>query len=270
MTSTNTPLAILQISDSHLLATPEQKMLGIATEKYFLDVLKQAFAEQYYDLVLFSGDLAQMPSLPTYERLQRSLAEYAVPVVCLPGNHDDLTLMRQVFSGVNISCRQQLLFEYWQIICLNSQIVGKAGGCLQKQEIELLQHYLQQNPQYNTLIATHHHCIPTQSHWMDTMMIENSAEFLDLLRCYPQVKAITTGHIHQELSAEVNQLKIFGNPSTCFQFTPYSHNFAMDTTPPGYRQFFLHPDGRVETQVHRLPTVLSELIWDENGYFDGP
>lgn len=271
MSSAASSLAILQLSDSHLLGAADDTMLGIATEKYFLEVLQLAFAAgQTYDLVLVTGDLAQTPCPTTYQRLAQHLQAYDVPVLCLPGNHDDLPLMQQYLNEQQISCTKQLLFEHWQVICLNTQIVGDAGGYLTDHELAFLEQCLQQYPQHHALIAMHHHCVPTHSAWMDTMIVGNSHDFLALCHRYPQVKGITTGHIHQELYLQTQALQIFGNPSTCFQFTPYSADFSLDNTAPGFRRFALDMDGRITSKVTRLPAPLSELRWDENGYFDGP
>ncbi len=271
MNNTMQALSILQISDTHLLAESEDKMLGIATEKYFVRVLEQAFAEQrHYDLVLVTGDLTQTPTVQSYQRIANYLAQSGIPVRCLPGNHDNLSLMQQILNTATLSCRPHAVFEQWQVILLNSQIVGDAGGRLLPQELKFLENCLQQYPEHFAMVATHHHCVPTQSEWMDTMMIENSHEFLELVQRYPQVKVITTGHIHQELDVQTSGFRILGNPSTFFQFTPFSPDFSLDETAPGYRQFLLYPDGSLSTEVKRLPGALTELQWDENGYFEGP
>jgi Icc protein len=42
---------------------------------------------------------------------------------------------------------------------------------------------------------------------------------------------------------------LFATPSTGAQFLPKSERFAVDSRPPAYRPFTLHPDGRIETTV---------------------
>jgi Icc protein len=49
---------------------------------------------------------------------------------------------------------------------------------------------------------------------------------------------------------------LFATPSTGAQFLPKSERFAVDSRPPAYRPFALHPDGRIETTVrwvHAMP-----------------
>jgi Icc protein len=184
----------------------------------------------------------------------------------LPGNHDDFDLMQRVLNTAIVSCRRQTLLENWQIICLNSQIIGSAGGRLAKDEILLLKQCLSEYPNHHTLIAVHHHCLPTESAWMDTMTIENHQEFLLIVEQHPQVKAITTGHIHQLMDTTVASIRVLGTPSTCFQFAPKSEKFGIDSNTPGYRVIHLYADGRIESDITRLSEPLAGLQTNTRGY----
>lgn len=269
MTGSVTPLAVLQLTDTHILAEAQHEMVGINTEKYLVKVLEHAFAlHQQYDVIILSGDLAQDPCPESYTRLRDCLLKYPVPVLCLPGNHDDFSLMQSLLNVKTISCAKQRLFKHWQIICLNSQIPDEPGGYLAESELTFLKQALQEHPQHHALIAVHHHCVPADSEWIDTMLISNSHTFLALLKDYPQSKAVISGHIHQELTQQINNIRILATPSTCFQFTPKSRHFSIDKTPPGYRTLLLYPDGTLETSVTRLPIELHELKLDGRGYFD--
>ncbi|MFZ2406017.1 MAG: 3',5'-cyclic-AMP phosphodiesterase [Methylobacter sp.] len=275
MISKDACISILQLTDLHILAAPEDKMLGINTEHYFHACLEQAVRlrsrqadveKTHFDLILLTGDLTQEPCLASYRRIFTALEAYRIPCVCLPGNHDDFELMQQVFNTGRINCRKQVLLDNWQLISLNSQIPGEPGGRLSDEELDFLEHCLSENPDRHALIAIHHHCLETKSPWMDTMIIENSREFLAVVDKYPQVKVITTGHIHQVLDIQTTRLRVLGTPSTCFQFTPETSEFSVDDTAPGYRLIELYVDGRVGSEVVRLPEPLTELQPDAHGY----
>jgi Icc protein len=137
---------------------------------------------------------------------------------------------------------------------------------LSKQELIFLEECLTGKPNHHALIAVHHHCLETKSAWMDTMMIENSLEFLAIINQYPQAKAITTGHIHQAMDITTGSVRVLGTPSTCFQFKPDSKTFSLDTTAPGYRLIELHTDGRIESWITRLSEQLSGLQIETQGY----
>jgi Icc protein len=252
-------LTILQLSDLHILAQPQDTLRGISTENYFHRILSHAMQQPIgYDYVLLSGDLAQVPCLASYQRILTKLDDYSLEGVCLNGNHDDYALMQTVFNR-NIHCKKQICFEKWQMIVLNSQIIGSEKGNLAREELNFLEICLQEKPNLFALIAMHHHCMPTHSEWLDTMQIANSTEFLEIVSKYPNAKVITTGHIHQEMDRQIGELRILGTPSTCYQFRVSSSQFALDKTPPGYRILKLFEDGRVESGIHRLETPLHEL-----------
>lgn len=268
-------ISILQLSDSHIMASPEDRLLGINTEHYFLACLEQAVRlrsrqadtdQQHFDLILLTGDLAQEPCLESYRRILTSLEAYQVPCICLPGNHDDYEMMLQVLNTDSINCRKQVFLDNWQIISLNSQIPGDPGGRLSNEELGFLENCLSKNPDRHALIAVHHHCLETKSPWMDTMIIENNQDFLAIVDRYPQVKVIINGHIHQVMDIKTAKLRVLGAPSTCFQFTPETKVFSVDNTAPGYRLIKLYADGRVETEVVRLPDRLTGLQPTKDGY----
>ena len=260
-------LSLLQITDLHILPDLDQSFLGINTEHYFSAVLELAFAENpHYDLILVTGDLAQHPCAASYQRILNTLEAYKTPCICLPGNHDDYELMQQIFNTNLVSCRKQHLFENWQLICLNSQIPGAPGGRLSKQELLFLEDCLINHPYHHALIAVHHHCLETNSAWMDTMMIENSRDLWAIIDHYPEVKAVTTGHIHQIMDSAVGTVRVLGSPSTCFQFKPESKGFSLDTAAPGYRRMNLSAEGQIESAVIRLSEPLSGLQLDTPGY----
>jgi Icc protein len=245
----------------------DETFLGINTEYYFHVVLELAFAEHFhFDLILLTGDLAQHPCSAIYQRILNSLEVHNTPCICLPGNHDDYQLMQQIFNTGLVSCKKQIFLENWQLICLNSQIPGEPGGRLSKEELLFLEDCLTGNPNHHALIAVHHHCLETKSAWMDTMIIENNQELLAIINQYPQTKAITTGHIHQDMDITIEGVRFLGTPSTCFQFKPESKTFSLDTTAPGYRLIKLYEDGRIESGITRLSEQLSGLQIDTQGY----
>ena len=260
-------LSILQITDLHILPGLDETFLGINTEHYFHAILELALAEnRHFDLIVVTGDLTQDPCEASYRRIMDRLAATNTPCIFLPGNHDDYELMQQIFNTDQANCRKQLLLGNWQLICLNSQIPGSPGGHLSKQELLFLEDCLINNPDHHALIAVHHHCLETNSAWMDTMMIENSRGLWAIINHYPQAKAVTTGLIHQIMDSTVGAVRVLGSPSTCFQFKPESHNFSLDATAPGYRRINLSTDGRIESEVTRLSEPLSGLQLDTPGY----
>lgn len=267
MNTPGKPFSVLQISDLHVLPKVGDTLLGVDTEYYFKEVLKAAH-EHYdrFDLILASGDLTQEPCTASYQRVHDIFSKYKTPTVCLPGNHDDISLMHSLLNNEHISCDKQILLENWQIICLNTQKPHSPAGRLDKEELEFLESCLQQRTKPFVMIAQHHHCIPSESEWLDTMIIENSADLFNCLKPYPEVKLILTGHIHQARDSQKEGIKILSSPSTCFQFKPKSKDFALDTVAPGYRFLELYDDGTIQSKIHRLAIQQPELHRSSGGY----
>lgn len=251
-------LKILQLSDLHIQPNQSDTLLGINTEYYFHKVLNQAFASHpNIDLILITGDLAQDPSAAAYQRIQAHLVKYQTPTLCLPGNHDDYVLMQSIFNSDLISCQKQTILNEWQVLCLNSQKIGSAKGYLRDAELDFLRLSLQLN--LPTLIALHHHPVATGSEWMDTMQVENSAEFWQIVSGFPQVKLVVHGHVHQELAHIFNSVAVYSSPATCLQFAPLASEFRVTTEAPGYRIYQLYPDGQFDSACERISENLVGL-----------
>lgn len=264
---THRPLRVLQISDFHLRRTCGGTLLGVDTELSFKETLAAALADHPKpDLVLLTGDLAQDASPETYQRLSDSLAPLPCPAYCLPGNHDDFALMAKFLAGSSVFHESRVELGSWQIICLDSCIPDSPNGRLAVEQLGLLEHWLTKRPDQHTLIALHHPPIPTGSAWLDTMQIQNSAQFLATLKGRQQVKGVIFGHIHQELDVEEAGLRLLGCPSTCFQFKPRQAEFTIDLVPPGYRWLELYPYGRIATSVGRLANLPIGLSPQAEGY----
>ncbi len=260
-------ISVLQITDTHILQSPEATLLGVDTARYFNIVLNSAISSnRKFDLCLATGDLAQDPAPESYQYLLNKLEQLEFPSICLPGNHDDLNVMQQILCTKTVNCRKHVILGNWQIIALYSQVPDSAGGHLANEELIFLEQCLNQNAGLFSLIAVHHHCISSGSAWMDTMIIDNAPDLFGLIQRHSNVKAIVNGHIHQAMDIEINSLRILTTPSTCFQFEPRSEHFSLADESPGYRWLNLYQDGSIASDLVRIPEPLSGLQMKTQGY----
>ncbi len=260
-------ISILQLTDTHIMASSEATLLGVNTTHYFNAVLEAAIhSGRKFDLCLVTGDIAQDPCIASYQYILNKLQSLNIPCICLPGNHDELDIMHQVLSTEMVNCRKQLFLGNWQIVCLSSQLPNSADGYLSDEELSFLERCLGDHPDYFALVAVHHHCIPSGSSWMDTMMIENTQALFDIINRHPNTKAIINGHIHQAMDIEMHSYRVLTTPSTCFQFKPLSEHFSLDDTSPGYRWISLYDDGHIDTGVVRIPGKITGLRTNTEGY----
>lgn len=267
MSAVSYPIELLHLTDPHILPDPTETLIGVDTSYYLDAVLKLAVNSGLaYDLCLITGDLVQTPLKEAYHRLLGILERYDLDFNCLPGNHDDSALMRDILFSPTVKCERQLFLGNWQIICLDSSLAGSDAGYLAAVELDFLARCLTNNPDLFGLVAVHHHAVPSGSEWMDSMIIGNADELLELLGGFPQAKLLINGHIHQQMETSAGGLRVLTTPSSCFQFAPHSRDFRLDSAMPGYRSIQLHSDGSVFSSVTRLSGTIDGLQSGIQGY----
>jgi len=212
------------------------------------------------EALIISGDLAQEEVAGTYERIAELLQDYPWPVHILPGNHDVPELMQAHLSQVMPNVRQSdaLQLGHWHILLLDSSKPERNDGELSEQQLAQLQAQLQAIPeQAHSVIFLHHHPVSINSPWMDPWGLQNADAFWQVLQAFPQVKAVVFGHIHNEFQTNYPReqgepIKVYGTPSTCMQLSHDADQPSFLHTHPAWRELYLYPDGRLDTQVHYL------------------
>ncbi|MEM7541330.1 MAG: metallophosphoesterase [Pseudomonadota bacterium] len=243
---------LLQISDTHIYASPSARMASLDTRESFLKTLNAALTAQFeLDALLLTGDLAMDGSAEAYAFLDEALAGLEVPVYAVPGNHDDPALMHEVLTSVNVLPPAPLSFASWRVVLLSSWVDGEEGGALDEQAFVRLNQAFSDGPEH-VLVVLHHPLFEIASAWMDEMAVSNRARFWHDYGSHPALRAVVCGHVHQNFDAFQNGIRLLATPSTCLQFAPRSASFELDARAPGYRELTLHDDGRLDTRVMRL------------------
>lgn len=250
MPATAPPLRIVQITDIHLKTESNSQLWGVNVDAGLNAVLAHICTRKPApDFLLVTGDLVgDEPA--AYPRLGALLASTGVPVYCLPGNHDFPAPMAQALRGV-VRRERYLAAGNWQILLLDSSFPGTPIGHLATRELILLDTALAACPDRYTLVCLHHNPIPVGIGWLDTMLVANNEALFAVLMRYPQVRAVTFGHIHSEFSGQHQHISLFAAPATSVQFNPNTPDPQVDDLPPGYRWFELYPDGTLKTGVVR-------------------
>lgn len=250
------PLSIAQITDIHLFADENQKLLSLATTQSFQAVIErlQKLRPQL-DLLLLTGDLSQDGTLESYERVQNLLIPLDLPTYWLPGNHDCLSVMQQVLNSAPVSPRKAFAQGGWNFILINSGVPGRVHGHLSPETLDWLDFRLELLGNEPTLIALHHPPFAVNSDWLDASTLQNPQELFVVLDRYPQVKLVLFGHIHQEFNRQRNGVHYLGSPSTSIQFEPQSSSFSLDNEEPGFRLLKLYPNGSWITKIQRVAYV---------------
>ncbi len=249
---TNVPetINIIQITDTHILDVGAPSFNDYDTSASLIKVIEEIKEnESDTDLILLTGDLVHEPTETSYQKLADYLSVLTIPILCIPGNHDDPGLMNYIMGANGYDTGKLISSGRWLIILLNTCLIGEHSGELSDTELDFLRSSLESNLDNHCLIALHHHPVSISSSWMDAMDLINAEEFLNIVDDFDHVRAIIWGHIHQEFELDRNNVKLLGTPSTCLQFKPESDVFAVDEKPPAYRKLMLKNDGTVDSSL---------------------
>ena len=259
-------LKILQITDTHLYAETDGTLLGMNTQQTLDEVLKLSGQCGQVDLILSTGDLVHDASEAGYKRFQSIMEKAGVPVYCMPGNHDIPAAMRKYLVNSPVQFISSVQHNDWLFVFLDSSLADSEGGHLTEQELDMLDSTLTQHPDKHALVCLHHHPVPMNSEWMDTMQIDNPEAFFNVIDRHMNVQGILWGHVHQEFDHERMGIRLLASPSTCIQFAPETDNFGLDNEPPGCRWLALLPNGEIRTCVTRLSNMPTGVDFNSSGY----
>jgi len=257
---------LVQLTDSHLFAEADGKLLGMNTCDSLEQVVELAIDEQpRIDLILATGDLSQDGSVASYQRFRRLAERIEAPARWCPGNHDELAAMREACRG---SALMEPVLEIggWRVVMLDTLVAGSVFGMLRNDQLELLERALSEAPDHHHLICLHHHPVSIGSRWMDTIGLRNPEALFEVLDRHRNVRALLWGHIHQEFDHWRNGVRLLASPSTGVQFAPQSEDFQVDSVAPGYRWLRLYADGQLETGVSRVSGIEFEIDYSVKGY----
>ncbi|MEM7561632.1 MAG: metallophosphoesterase [Pseudomonadota bacterium] len=251
---------IVQITDIHLTEIPDTALYGVDTTLSLANILSAVKKlPKQPELIVATGDLVENGSKASYTRLRNILEGYGFPVYTLPGNHDDLTNMKQVFNGDNISCVDFVAIGHWRCLFVNSQVWQQSHGYISDEEMSKLQHLLSEYKDHPVLVALHH--TPSKVCPSFGCQLENAETLTQLLNQHPNVKAVIAGHTHTETEENAGNHMQYTTPSTFAHVRhaqagePVDHDdfwsaHQLNGQLQGYRVLDLHADGKIDSEVH--------------------
>lgn len=266
LTADTDSVLLVQLTDSHLFAGPDGKLLGMSTAESLRCVVDLVLDEQpRIDLLLATGDLSQDGSLESYRQFRELSERIDAPVRWCPGNHDELAAMEEAARHSEMMA-PVLDIGAWRVTLLDTLVPGEVHGMLRDDQLALLERSLQEAPERHHLVCLHHHPVVIGSRWMDSIGLRNHDAFFEVIDRYSCVRAVLWGHIHQEFDAVRAGVRLLATPSTGLQFAPGSDDFLVDTRAPGYRWLRLNADGRLATGISRVTATVFDVDCGTDGY----
>ena len=242
-------LRLIQFTDPHLYGSETESLRGIATLPALTATLAQARSHDWPpDAVLVTGDIVQ-DDPAGYAHFRRLFGTLGVPVLCLPGNHDDPAAMSRELNRAPFIVNGHADLGLWRIVLLDSTIPGSASGRLSAATLAILDDALATAGNRHCMVCLHHHPVAMDSRWLDRVGLENAEEFFQTLDRHRNVRALVWGHVHQAYEGLRKGVRMLATPSTCAQFLPHAADFMIDRQPPAYRTLELRADGSLTTEV---------------------
>jgi 3',5'-cyclic-AMP phosphodiesterase len=247
-------IRLIQITDTHIYAEPDSRFDGVDTRASFATVFDHMHrVETAYDALVLTGDLAMDGSADAYAFLAQRIAAEDVPVLSLPGNHDEPAHLLASGLSSGTLAPHSVSMDGWRLVLLNTWVAGHAHGMIDDVQIEWLKQTLATQHDGFDAVFLHHQPVPIGSPWMDAMGLRGADALWSAIDAYGRVKLAVFGHVHQNFDHHRAGVRILGTPSTCVQFMPRATRYTADAKPPGYRVIVLGDDGDVSSSVVRVP-----------------
>ena len=239
------PLKVLQVTDTHLFPGADGTLLGINTYDSLRAVFSQAFLQGRPDVLIGSGDIAQLAEPATYRLFLNLVHEFFDgPILCVPGNHDIGATFREELPTDSLDLKG------WHIVGIDTHVDDEVGGRVDEAQIISLTNEITQDSG-PVLVVGHHAPLEIGTPWLDVHRIVGGDELVEALVNDEQTRGYVFGHIHQEFDYTVGETRFLASPATCFQFGSDPKRFTVESTSPGYRWLDLNTQGSIETRVDR-------------------
>ena len=249
-------MRVLHLTDPHLFADRRGALRGAVTYDTLQLVIAHYLDSDFEaDFIALTGDIVQDDSAEAYAHCHELVSSLGLPVLCVPGNHDVRSLMRDLLPDPPFSYCGSIESGNWLITGIDSCSAGRAGGRIAERALRRMEEAIAASSAGHVMVCLHHPPVPMHSKWLDTVGLDNGDEFLARAASSGRVRAAIFGHVHQHYDAEHDGIRLVATPSTCRQFLPRADEFAVDERPPAYRLIELHADGSIN----------AELMWVESG-----
>jgi len=242
------PIRVAQVTDCHLPADPRRRYRGI-NPRLNLEALLVKIEAKRPDLLLLTGDLSEDGSSVSYQALRSVFQSLQVPLLALPGNHDDPARLEASFPGSPVDGISVSVHGVWQIVRLNSCMPCRPEGRIGARAIAELETHLAGNGGQAQLVVLHHQPIAVGNPWIDRYPLLNPTPLLQTIDRHSNVKAVVWGHIHQAFAGTRNGVAMLGGPSSAINTVPGVQKFTPDGAGPVCRWLELNGDHTFSTCI---------------------
>ena len=243
------PVLIAQLTDTHVVAWDTDTELYVDNNARAADAVAMLNAEVPTPAaVVMTGDLVNDARPEEYAVLTELLAPLRIPVLPLPGNHDDRSLVRTTFADFEWADSEHLswvqVVDGVRIVGLDSTHPGNHGAEFDAERADWLASVLAAPHAGATVLAMHHPPFVTGIEWMDRAGFSGLDALVEIVSS-SSVDRIICGHMHRPIGAAV------GGVATQVAMSTVQH-VALDLDPTAMVSLVRDPVGY---QLHRVDGV---------------
>jgi len=218
------------LSDTHIPGIPSDELLGTNPNKNFTEVREAILKLDHKPQgVIITGDVAHLQGkLEDYRQIASQVVPYTqhgIPVHIAFGNHDNIDSFYTVFPDLKkealpvvnkhitvLETPNANLFLLDSLYMPDSRFVGSGSGFFGWEQLRWLQNELKVRKDKPALLFAHHNLENSAGALMDR------AEFWDIVKSSPQVKAYIYGHTHVYRQAVRDHVHLINLPALGWEF----------------------------------------------------
>lgn len=237
-------MIVAQISDLHARPDGVRAYAGIDTNAMLRDAVAAiARFDPLPDCVIATGDLTDCGLPEEYRQVSEALAQLALPVFVIPGNHDRREVMRDCLAARHPYLAQNSRFLHYviddypvRLIALDTVVAGESHGEICAEREAWLSQRLAEGDGRPTLLFMHHPPFRTGLPAMDAIMCRTSETFAQLIGRHREIERVVAGHCHRPVMVPWAGTLGFVAPST-------AHQVVLDFTSEDDNRFIHEPPG---------------------------
>jgi 3',5'-cyclic AMP phosphodiesterase CpdA len=214
-------MLIAQLSDPHVRPDGESYQGVTDSNAQFAAAIAHVNAlDPRPDLVLLSGDLVDQGHADEYAMLVRLLRPLDVPILAIPGNHDEREAFRQAFAGQTWLPAQGPI-DYAvgdrgpvRILALDVTLPTQHHGLVSEEAAAWLDCMLAAEPSRPTIVMMHQPPFDTGVPYLDLYSCREGWRLSAVLARHKQVERLLCGHVHRSMQLRFGDTMVCTAPST--------------------------------------------------------
>ncbi len=214
-------MLIAQLSDPHVRPEGVLYQDAVDSNAMFAAAIDHLNAlDPRPDLVLLSGDLVDKGDAAEYANLRKLLGKLAMPLLVIPGNHDDRRTFRRAF-GDHAYLQADGPLHYVagghgavRIVALDVTVPGLHYGELYAASIHWLDGALSAEPMRPTILMMHQPPFDCGVPYLDLYHCRDGERLAAVVARHRQVERIVCGHVHRFMQLRFAGTVLCTAPST--------------------------------------------------------